>query len=219
MSARRHVLRHLVDHSATSTAPSSPATASTRVRAAVGGRIASRARADAARPADRRADRAAERRRLHRHELRRARRRVRLRRRPTIPIMFLKTPNTVVGPERRRRDPARQHEDRLGGRARRRDRQARVVPRLPGRRPATTSPASSPRNDVSERDVPDRGLRRPVVEGQVRARVQPDRPVAGHPGRGRRRRPAAAQLGQRRAASGLDHRRPDLRRRRTSSGT
>ena len=59
--------------------------------------------------------------------------------------------------------------------------------------------------------VPDRGLRRPVVQGQVLRDVQPARPVAGDRRRGRR--PADARLrslGQRRAAAGLHHRRHDL---------
>ena len=70
---------------------------------------------------------------------------------PDEPILFTKSPNTIVGPVRRRADPPRLDEDRLGGRARDRDRPAYV---------ATSTRSSEARdaiagfvlvNDVSER--------------------------------------------------------------------
>ena len=51
-------------------------------------------------------DRPAERGDLHRHELRRARRRVRVRAAGRVPVIFLKTPNTVAGPYDDVHDPA-----------------------------------------------------------------------------------------------------------------
>ena len=129
---------------------------------------------------------------------------------PPIPVMFLKTPNTIAGPYDDVPIPARAAKIDwevelaivIGKRAYeldRRRRPARPRRRLHrGQRPVGA-------------DLPDRGVRRPVEQGQVRARLHPDRPVAGHPRRGRPPEPAAAQLGQRRAAPGLLDRRPDLR--------
>ena len=61
---------------------------------------------------------------------------------PDEPILFTKSPNTLVGPNDDVRHPARLDQARLGGRARHRDRPARQLPRTRSRRPATRSPAS-----------------------------------------------------------------------------
>ena len=61
---------------------------------------------------------------------------------PDEPILFTKSPNTLVGPERRRAHPPRLDQDRLGGRARHRDRPAYVATSTRSRRPGTRSPAT-----------------------------------------------------------------------------
>ena len=64
-------------------------------------------------------------------------------------VMFMKTPNTVVGPYDDVAIPRGSVEDRLGGRARRRDRPPGLAtstrrPRLARTSPATSSPTTSP---------------------------------------------------------------------------
>ena len=71
---------------------------------------------------------------------------------PEQPRHVPEVPEHGRRPVRRRRDPPRQHEDRLGGRARRRHRSARELPRLPRRRAGRTSPGFVIANDLSERD-------------------------------------------------------------------
>ena len=62
--------------------------------------------------------------------------------------------------------------------------------------------------------LPDRAVRRAVVEGQVLRDLQPARPGAGPGGRGRRpAEPRPEVLGERRAAPGLEHPGHDLLRR------
>ena len=111
---------------------------------------------------------------------------------------------------RRLPDPGPGGQDRLGGRAGHDHRQAGVradrrrgPPRLRRRLHRGQRPVGA--------DLPDRGVRRPVEQGEVRARLHPDRSVAGDHRRRRPPEPPAAQLGQRRAAAGLLDRRPDLR--------
>ena len=88
-------------------------------------------------------------------------------------------------PERRRADSPRLAQDRLGGRARHRDRPPRVVPRRRGRGGGIHRRLRARQRRQRAR-VADRA-RRPVVQGQVGADVQPGRPLPGHPRRGRRR--------------------------------
>ena len=104
---------------------------------------------------------------------------------PEIPIMFLKTPNTVVGPNDIGRDSAQQRQDRLGGRARHRDRQAGVLPRLAGRQPADTSPASSRRTTCPSATFQMEVSGGQWSKGKCAPGLQPDRPVARDPRRGR----------------------------------
>ena len=69
---------------------------------------------------------------------------------PPEPIIFMKATSAIVGPDDDVRHPARLGKDRLGGRARRRHRQARpnMSPR-PMR--SIMSPATASSHDVSER--------------------------------------------------------------------
>ena len=92
--------------------------------------------------------------------------------------------------------PARLGEDRLGGRARLRHRQARQV-RLRGRRARPRGRLLPGQRRLRAR-LPDRAPG-PVVQGQVGRPLRPDRPLARHPRRGRRPAEAAdVAEGQRR---------------------
>ena len=124
---------------------------------------------------------------------------------PNEPILFMKATSSIVGPRRRHRAAARVAEDRLGSRARRRDRQAGEVrqrSRCPGarcrllRRPRRLGARVSARGHGA------------VGQGQERRHVWSDRAVArdgrrsagsGQPGTvARRRRHAAARTARRR---------------------
>ena len=128
-------------------------------------------------------DRPARQGRLHRPELPRPRRRDR-RRHPDRADRVHEGPDDGDRPGRRGAGPPRQHEDRLGDRARRRDRHA----------PRATCDSEDERRDAHRRlrdrerrlraRVPARA-RRPVGQGQELRDVQPARPVAGHRRRGR----------------------------------
>ena len=119
---------------------------------------------------------------------------------PAEPVVFMKDPSTVVGPFDDVLIPRALGEDRLGGRARRRDRQ---------RRPATSTrptTAARPRRRLRAlarrvgARVPARA-RRPVGQGQELRDLQPARPRPRARGRGRRPAgPRPAAVGQRRAA-------------------
>ena len=88
-------------------------------------------------------------------------------------------------PERRRATPSRQRQDRLGGRARRRDRQAKVLPCDDADAPAAIAGYTLV-NDVSERAFQnERGGQ--WVKGKSAETFNPAGPVAGHPGRDRGR--------------------------------
>ena len=127
-------------------------------------------------------------------------------------VMFMKAPNTVVGPDDDipipRGSVKTDWEVELGivigaGRRtsnRRTTRRAHIAGYVIAQRPVGARLAA-------------RGLGRPVVQGQVGSVVLPARTVARHPRRGARRGRAAAQLGERRAAAGLADVRPDLRHR------
>src|SRR5699024_9186097 len=161
--------------------------------------------------AHRRPDRAAHGRAVHRAELRRPRGGIRGRAAGGAdPVP--QAPQHRRRPPRRRRDPAGRPEGRLGGRARGGHRhRGRLPPRRAGR----------PRRDRRLRDQPrplraglSAGrLRRAVVQGQERPRLQPAGP---RPGAGRRGGPAGAAAvlrRQRRTPPGLHHRGHDLHRR------
>ena len=91
---------------------------------------------------------------------------------PSEPILFFKAADTVVGPRRHGAGPARQREDRLGGRARCRHRPRGALPRSPLRRRSRTSRGYAVANDVSEREFQmERGG--PVGQGQELRDVQP----------------------------------------------
>ena len=102
--------------------------------------------------------------------------------------------------------PARVAEDRLGGRARLRHRQAREV-RLGGGR-ARPRRRLLPRQRRLRARLPGRAAG-PVVQGQVGRPLRPDRPLARHPRRGRRPAGAAdVAEGQRRDAARTARPRP-----------
>ena len=88
-------------------------------------------------------------------------------------------------PRRRRADPARLEEDRLGSRARRRHRQGCEI-RLRGRGAGLCGRLLRRQRRVGTR-LPGRAPG-PVDQGQELRHVRPDRPLAGHQGRGRRTR-------------------------------
>ena len=122
------VRRRLGRRAPTSTRPSSARAASTGcVTSSPSGRRP--AHGDVRRRADRRPDRPAPPDPLHRPQLQRPRRRDRPGR-PDEPILFTKSPNTIVGPNDDVRHPARLDQDRLGGRARHRHRHAHLLPGL-----------------------------------------------------------------------------------------
>ena len=113
-------------------------------------------------------------------------------------------------PRRPGHHPARLREDRLGGRARLRHRQAREV-RLRGRRPRPRGRLLPGQRRLRAR-LPDRAPG-PVDQGQVLRPLRPDRPLARHPRRGRR--PAEAPHvaeGERPDPPGRLHRHHGLRR-------
>ena len=89
-------------------------------------------------------------------------------------------------PRRRRAEPARGDQARLGGRARRRHRHAARATSSPPAQALDHVAGYAISNDVSERAFPARDLRRPVVQGQELRDLQPARPLAGHRGRGAR---------------------------------
>ena len=87
-------------------------------------------------------------------------------------------PEHPAGTERRRPDPARIDQARLGGRARHRDRRTHQLPTGQGRRGRAHRRLLRGQRRQRAR-LPDRA-RRPVVEGQVGRDVQSGRAVAGH---------------------------------------
>ena len=146
---------------------------------------------------------------MHRPELQRPRGRDRSGG-PGEPILFTKSPNTADRPVRRRTDPARLDETRLGGRAGHRDRPADQLSRQ-GR----GGPRRHRRIHRGQRrqrtGLPDR-TRRAVVQGQVGRDVQSGRTVAGDAGRDRRRaRPGHVARRQRRTPAERVHLDDDLR--------
>ena len=120
---------------------------------------------------------------------------------PDEPILFTKSPNTLVGPVRRRAHPARLDQDRLGGRARHRHRHGATsyLDSVDEARDAIAGYVAGQRRQRA--GLPD-GARRPVVEGQVGRDVQPGRSLAGHPGRDRRRARAGHVAGRQRRRAG-----------------
>ena len=136
------------------------------------------------RPAHRRADRPPERRHLHRHELRRARAPSPAREPPTVPIIFLKTPNTVVGPNDAVTIPRGSEKTDwevelgivIGARAAYLDSPDEADAHIAGYVVA---------NDVSERAFQMEVSGGQWSKGKIAPGLQPDRPVAGHPRRGR----------------------------------
>ncbi len=89
---------------------------------------------------------------------------------PEFPIVFMKPSNTVVGPFDKRRHPAQRAEDRLGGRARRRDRRPRLLPRDDGRGRRGHRGLRARRRPVGA-GVPAGGLRRAVDARASRRRA------------------------------------------------
>jgi hypothetical protein len=105
---------------------------------------------------------------------------------PPEPIIFMKATSAIVRTERRRPDPARFEEDRLGGRTRHRHRQDGEIC-LRGRGAGPCRRLLRHQRRLRTR-LPDRALR-PVDQGQELRHLRPDRPVARHQGRGRRPQP------------------------------
>ncbi len=118
---------------------------------------------------------------------------------PSAPGGVHEGPGHGGRPVRRGAHPPPLGEDRLGGRAGRGDRPPDPLPGLP-RGGAGLRRRLRGRQRRLRARVPARVLR-PVGQGQVLRDVQPVRPLAGHPGRGRRSAVArAAAVGQRRAS-------------------
>ena len=128
---------------------------------------------------------------------------------PKEPIFFLKAIIVDLRPERRRDHPEGLGEDRLRGRARHRDRhQARAMSQCRTRR--STSPAIA-----SSTTSPSANTRSSAAANGPRARA-PTRSArwgrgSSPPTRCRPRQAAGVDRGQRRAAAGQQHLRPDLR--------
>jgi 2-keto-4-pentenoate hydratase/2-oxohepta-3-ene-1,7-dioic acid hydratase in catechol pathway len=130
---------------------------------------------------------------------------------PALPVMFLKTPNTIAAPD----DPFR-----IPPRSKKVDWEVELA-FVVARRAYELGEEEDPldyiagftvANDLSERTFQIEESGGQWSKGQVPTRIHSDRTVAGHPGRGRPPRAAAAELRQRRAAAGLLDRRHGLRR-------
>ena len=129
---------------------------------------------------------------------------------PPEPIIFMKATSAICGPNDPVIIPRGCGEDRLGGRARRRDRQARQVRRR-GRRDGARRRLLRGQRRLRAR-LPDRAAGA-VDQGQVRRPLRPDRPLARDPRRGGRPAGAAAVADrQRREAAGRLDRHHGLRR-------
>ena len=169
------------------------------LRTLVDERVAAGAVSQLRRRADRRADRPAAPDPVHRPELLRPRRGIR-QAVPDEPILFTKSPNTLVGPERRRADSPGLHQAGLGGGARHRHRPAGQLPGQRGEAAAASIAGYVLVNDVSERAFQmERGGQ--WAKGKSAETFNPAGPVAGHPRRDRRRPRPGHVAGRQRGAA------------------